>query len=222
MRRRSADVRARGLPPATVARLPRYLEALTAAADRGERTVASVALGEAVGLNPAIVRKDLSFLGTHGTRGVGYDVSSLTAGISSALGLAADRRVVIVGAGNLGTALARYPGFTPRGFTVAAMVDTDPAKVGRRIAGLRVDHADELADLVAAHALSLAVLAVPVAAAADAAARVVDAGIAAILDFSAAVIDTPPHVVVRRVDLATELQILSFYGSVAGGLPAAG
>jgi redox-sensing transcriptional repressor len=217
------DARVRALPAATVARLPRYLEALTAASDRGERTVASVELARSVGLNPAIVRKDLSFLGTHGTRGVGYDVAGLAARISSALGRTAERAVVIVGAGNLGTALARHTGFARSGFTIAALCDAHPAKVGRRIAGLRVDHIDELPTLVDTLALSLAVLAVPAASAVEAAARIVDAGITAILDFSAALIDAPPHVVVRRVDLATELQVLSFYGAAAAeGLPAAG
>jgi len=218
-----ADSGVRDLPAATVARLPRYLEALTALSEDGERTVSSLGLARAVGLNPANVRKDLSFLGSHGTRGVGYEVAALTSAISLALGLTADRRVVIVGAGNLGTALASYDGFARRGFSIAAIVDIDPERVGTLIGAHRVEHADALAAIVAARGVSVAVLAVPASGAARAAVEAVAAGIGAILNFSSALLDVPDHVAVRSVDLSTELQILSFYGTRSGGdLTAAG
>ena len=213
----------RDLPAATVARLPRYLEALTALSESGERTVSSLGLARAVGLNPANVRKDLSFLGSHGTRGVGYEVVALTDAISHALGLTADRHVVIVGAGNLGTALASYDGFARRGFSIAAIVEIDPQRVGMRIGAHLVEHADTLTTIVAERGVSVAVLAVPAPGAARAAQEVVAAGIGAILNFSSALLDVPAHVAVRSVDLSTELQILSFYGTRSGGdLTAAG
>jgi redox-sensing transcriptional repressor len=179
------------------------------AADR-VASVSSERLAELAGVNAAKVRKDLSYLGSYGTRGVGYEVDYLTFQMSRELGLTHDWPVVIVGAGNLGQALANYAGFDERGFPVAAVVDIDPAKVGTMIGRVSVRHIDELPELVGA-ADSIGVIATPAAAAQDAADRLVGAGVTAILNFAPQILTVPRGVTVRKVDLAVELQILSFY-----------
>src|SRR5215467_13081698 len=122
----------RRIPEATVARLPLYYRALVETGERSVATISSERLAELAGVNAAKVRKDLSYLGSYGTRGVGYDVQYLVFQMSRELGLTQDWPVVIVGVGNLGQALANYAGFRDRGFPVAALVDADPAKVGQR------------------------------------------------------------------------------------------
>lgn len=211
----------RRIPDATVARLPAYLQALVDAAEAGLRTISSDELARAAGLNSAKVRKDLSFLGTYGTRGVGYRVPELTSEISDVLGLTDERPVVIIGVGNLGRALASYDGFARRGFTVAALVDVDPALIGTDVAGHRVTSADALPAVVAEQQVGLAVLATPAAVAQAVADQVVAAGVTAILNFAPTHLDVPDRVTVRTVDLSTELQILSFYAHLAGDLPVA-
>ena len=193
-----------------MARLPIYLRILyDLAADR-VTSVSSERLAELAGVNAAKVRKDLSYLGSYGTRGVGYEVDYLTYQMSRELGLTHDWPVVIVGAGNLGQALANYAGFDERGFPVAAVVDIDPAKVGTTIGRVAVRHIDDLPELVGAgHAIG--VIATPAGAAQDAADRLVGAGVTAILNFAPQILTVPRGVSVRKVDLAVELQILSFY-----------
>lgn len=203
---------ARRIPAKTVSRLPRYLQALVQAADHGAVTISSDDLARASGVNSANVRKDLSFLGAQGIRGVGYDVGSLTAEISDVLGLGDDRPVMIVGVGNLGRALATYHGFVRRGFTVAALVDADPAKVGVQVGHLKVEPFDDVARIVAERAVTIAVLAIPAEHAQAAADALTGAGVTAILNFAPVHLEVPDGVSVRTVDLSTELQILSFYG----------
>src|SRR4051794_24580978 len=134
----------RRIPEATVARLPLYLRSLLEAAESKTTTVSSERLAEMAGVNAAKVRKDLSYLGSYGTRGVGYDVEYLLFQISRELGLTQDWPVVIVGAGNLGQALANYGGFGQRGFPVVALIDADATKVGSTIHGVVVRHLDDL------------------------------------------------------------------------------
>jgi redox-sensing transcriptional repressor len=208
------------IPEATVARLPLYLQVLIAASEDGQRTVSSVDLASAAGLTSAMVRKDLSFLGTYGTRGVGYQVAELTTEISSVLGLTDDRPVVIVGVGNLGRALASYEGFTRRGFEVCSLVDADPAVVGQPVGDHVVEHVDDLPDIVARHGITIAVLATPATHAQQVTDTLVAAGVTAVLNFAPVHLEVPPGVTVRKVDLSTELQILSFYEHLAD-LPAA-
>src|SRR6188472_4420020 len=136
--------RGRRIPEATVARLPVYLRILLDQSESGTSNVSSEELAELAGVNAAKVRKDLSYLGSYGTRGVGYEVEYLLYQISRELGLTRDWPVVIVGAGNLGQALANYGGFGDRGFPVAAVVDVDPAKVGTEVSGTIVRHLDDL------------------------------------------------------------------------------
>src|SRR6204780_5697860 len=141
-----ANGRPDGIPEATVARVPIYLRARYGLAERGVSTVASEALAAAAGVNSAKLRKDLSHLGSYGVRGVGRDGDYLLYQVSRTLGLTQDWPVVIVGAGNLGRALANYGGFVSRGFTISAMLDSDPTIVGSRIARLTIRHVDELED----------------------------------------------------------------------------
>lgn len=201
----------RGIPEATVARLPVYLRALAHLADDGHETVSSDALAVAAGVNSAKVRKDLSHLGSYGTRGVGYDVNYLVHQISRELGLTQDWDVVIVGVGNLGHALANYGGFAERGFRIAALVDADRRRVGEELAGLQVRHIDDLDTIVKESQASIGVIATPAHAAQEVADRLVGAGVTSILNFAPVVLTVPTGVDLRKVDLSIELQILSFH-----------
>jgi redox-sensing transcriptional repressor len=200
-----------GIPEATVARLPVYLRALYALADRDIATVSSEELAAAAGVNSAKLRKDLSHLGSYGTRGVGYDVEYLVYQVSRELGLTQDWPVVIVGAGNLGRALANYGGFASRGFRIAALLDCDPGVVGTMIGRHTVRSAADIEDVVAAHAVSIGVIATPAVAAQDVCDRLVAAGVTSILNFAPVVLNVPSGVDVRKVDLSIELQILAFH-----------
>src|SRR5690242_594648 len=200
-----------GIPEATVARLPIYLRALYGLAERGISTVASEELAAAAGVNSAKLRKDLSHLGSYGIRGVGYDVDYLVYQVSRTLGLTQDWPVVIVGAGNLGRALANYGGFVSRGFTISAMLDSDPAIVGSRIATLTVRPVDELEAVVATHKVAIGVIATPAGSAQAVCDRLVAAGVTSILNFAPLVLSVPEGVDVRKVDLSIELQILAFH-----------
>jgi redox-sensing transcriptional repressor len=201
----------REVPDATVARLPVYLRALHSLAELGEETVSSEALATAAGVNSAKLRKDLSYLGSYGTRGVGYDVELLVDQISRVLGLTRHWKVALIGVGNLGHALARYTGFAGRGFQIAALFDTDPERIGEPLGGLTIRPMDDLAAVVAAEGISMGVIATPAPAAQDVANRLVAAGVSSILNFAPAVLAVPDGVDVRKVDLAIELQILSFH-----------
>ncbi|MDG4791645.1 redox-sensing transcriptional repressor Rex [Micromonospora sp. WMMD1102] len=211
------------LPEATVARLPEYLRALHNLAETGNDTVSSEELAAAAGVNSAKLRKDLSQLGSYGTRGVGYDVALLIDQIEFVLGLTQCRSVALVGVGNLGHALAGYAGFTGRGFRIAALFDADPARLGEEISGLTVRHIDELPRVAAEESIAIGVIATPATAAQSVADQLVAAGVTSILNFAPCVLAVPDGVDVRKVDLAIELQILSFHEhrkAALTGLPA--
>ena len=202
------------VPPATVARLPHYLRALRDIQAEGVRTTSSSELADASGVGSAQLRKDLSYLGSFGTRGVGYDVGSLTAVIEGALGLGSVHRLAIVGLGNLGLALANYSGYTKRGFQVVALLDVDASVVGTRPSGgLVVEHVDDLEKVVEREDVTMAVLATPGPAAQPVAARLVAAGVREILSFAPVALQLPDDAVVRSVDVAGELQILAFHAA---------
>jgi redox-sensing transcriptional repressor len=201
----------RRIPEATVARLPVYLRSLVDVAEAKTVTISSERLAEMAGVNAAKVRKDLSYLGSYGTRGVGYDVEYLLYQIRRELGLMQDWPVVIVGIGNLGQALANYRGFSARGFRVAALVDADPTKVGETVGDLTVRALDDLPATVQDDGVAIGIIATPATAAQEVADRLVAAGVTAILNFAPAVLSVPEGVSVRKVDLSIELQILSFY-----------
>jgi redox-sensing transcriptional repressor len=204
-------VRERPIPEATVGRLPVYLRALVEMAETGTVTVSSEELADAAGVNSAKVRKDLSHLGSYGTRGVGYDVAYLIHQVRRELGLTQHWPVLIAGVGNLGHALANYRGFTERGFRIAALVDADRAKVGERVDGMRIRHVDEIPAIVAEQDIAIGLICTPAQAAQDVADRMVQSGIRSILNFAPAIISVPAGVSLRKVDLSIELQILAFY-----------
>jgi redox-sensing transcriptional repressor len=204
-------VTARAIPEATVGRLPVYLRALVEMAEDGRTTTSSEDLADAAGVNSAKVRKDLSYLGSYGTRGVGYDVAYLIHQVRRVLGLTQDWPVLIAGIGNLGHALANYRGFAERGFRVVALVDADPTKVGEIVAGVQVRPVEEMPALVRQHDVAIGIVCTPAAGAQEVADRMVEAGIRSILNFAPAVIAVPPEVSLRKVDLSIELQILGFY-----------
>ncbi|MGI8537539.1 MAG: redox-sensing transcriptional repressor Rex [Mycobacteriales bacterium] len=199
------------VPDATVARLPVYLRALHALAESGRTTVSSEALAGAAGVGSAKLRKDLSHLGSYGTRGVGYEVDELVVHISRALGLGRRWPVVLIGVGNLGRALAGYGGFVDRGFAIAALLDADQTRVGERIGGQVVRSFDDLDDVIRTVGVCIGVIATPAGAAQDVCDRLVDAGVTSILNFAPTVLRVPAGIDVRKVDLSNELQILCFH-----------
>jgi redox-sensing transcriptional repressor len=211
---------ARAVPEATVARLATYLRVLGGLGEHAINTVSSQELATAAGVNSAMLRKDLSFLGSYGIRGVGYDVGTLTEEIARTLGLTVHRCVALIGVGNLGQALAGYAGFATRGFRITALIDADPARIGTAIQGLVVQSIADLDEIVAERQIAIAVLATPVSVAQEVCDRVVAAGVTSILNFAPVVLSVPAHVALRKVDLAAELQILSFHENrkVAAGL----
>src|SRR5688572_4093386 len=181
----------RKIPEATVARLPLYLRSLLEGQHAGLTTISSERLAELAGVNAAKVRKDLSYLGSFGTRGVGYDVQYLLFQMSRELGLTQDWPVVIVGVGNLGLALANYRGFGDRGFPVAALVDADPRRVGEAIGEVTVRHVDDLPVIVGELGVAIGVVATPAHAAQDVVDRLVAAGVRSILNFAPASVTVP-------------------------------
>lgn len=201
----------RHIPEATVARLPVYLRALVDVAEAKMATISSERLADLAAVNAAKVRKDLSYLGSYGTRGVGYDVEFLLYQISRQLGLTRDWPIVIVGVGNLGHALATYPGFAARGYRIVALLDADPKKIGEPLGEHRIRDMSELAAIAKGENVAIGVIATPATVAQEVADRLVEAGVASILNFAPTVISVPDHVALRKVDLSIELQILSFY-----------
>lgn len=198
------------IPKATVSRLPLYLHALEALQREGIQTVSSDLLAGRVNVNAAKVRKDLSFLGTHGVRGVGYGSGDLGQRIREALGLTRDFTVVIIGLGNLGTALANYDGFGEARFHIVGLYDADPEKVGTTVGGLRVRHVRQLAADVAENNVEIGIIATPAEVAQEVATTLVESGVRSILNFAQTVLHVG-DAEVRRVDLSTELQILGYY-----------
>lgn len=198
------------VPESTAARLPVYLRVLT-----GLGTVDSVSseeLAAACGVSSAQLRKDLSVLGTRGTRGVGYDVRGLRDALAAELGMQHDWPVVIVGGGNLGLALANYAGFTSRGFRVVGLVDADQLRVGEQVAdGLVIQPMADLARIIRRTHAVIAAIATPAESAQKVADDLVEAGITGILNFAPVVLSVPTGVAVRDVDLGVELQLLAFH-----------
>ncbi len=208
---RSSTESARDIPEATVARLPVYLRALTTLSEQGTATCSSEELAAVAGVNSAKLRKDLSYLGSYGTRGVGYDVDYLSYQIAREIGVTQDWPVVIVGIGNLGHALASYSGFRSRGFRVVALLDADPERADEVVAGVLVRPFDDLEGIVAENRVAIGVIATPAVAAQDVADRMVACGVTSILNFASAVLAVPSGVYVRKVDLSIELQILAYH-----------
>jgi len=201
------------LPQATIARLPVYLRSLVMLANKGEQIISSDGLAQVAGTNAAQLRKDLSYLGEFGTRGVGYEVDQLINEISKWLGLLRDRAVIIVGLGRLGGALVGYQGFLEKGFRIVGAFDREPGIVGTKVDGLVVRHINELKDFAAGipGGIDIGIIATQAPSAQGVANRMVDAGVKSIINFAPITIDVPQGVVLRQVDLSVELQILSYY-----------
>lgn len=198
----------RAIPRATVARLAQYLQGL----DQLEgRTISSQAIAAVVGVGAAQVRRDLSYLGHQGVRGVGYDAEHLRRAIMRELGLVGTVGVAIIGAGNLGQALAGYGGFAERGFEVFSLYDIDHSKVGEQVNGLPIRHIDDMGADARSGRFAIAIIATPAEAAVEVLSQLNEAGIRSVLNFAPAVLRPPTAMEVRNVDLSTELQILSFY-----------
>jgi redox-sensing transcriptional repressor len=204
--------RPRTIPEATVARLAVYLRVLSALVDGGRSTVSSGELAAAAGVNPAGLRKDLSHLGPCGVRGVGYEVATLRDRISGVLGVERSRACVLVGIGNLGSALADYAGFGSRGFEFVGLFDAAPSRIGQRIGGLTVRPIDDMEEVVTATQASIGVITTPAEVAQSVCDRLAGAGVRSILNFAPVTLSAPEGVDVRKVDLSVELQVLAFVG----------
>jgi redox-sensing transcriptional repressor len=200
----------RDVAASTVRRLSLYLQFLDECAQGGQATVSSGALAERGGASPAQVRKDLSFFGSFGRRGVGYNVPLLAARLREILGLDRRYRVILIGAGRVGTALAAYPGFRARGFDVTAVYDAAPARVGKAVDGLVVRAVERLEADLAAEPADIAVIATPADAAQGIADRLVRAGVRALLTFAPVTLTVPPGVTVAGVNMALELEALCY------------
>ncbi|GAB2757529.1 hypothetical protein GCM10027174_37110 [Salinifilum aidingensis] len=203
--------RAKVIPEAAVARLAVYLRVLSEMRAQEVSTVSSEALASAAGVNSAKLRKDLSYIGSYGTRGVGYEIAVLIGQIERTLGLTRSHSVAVVGIGNLGHALANYPGFPGRGFPVSALFDLDEDLIGVPVGGLAVQHVDEIPGACTERGITIGVIATPAQGAQEVCDRLVAGGVTCILNFAPVVLQVPENVEVRKVDLAVEMQILSFH-----------
>lgn len=199
------------IPGTTIERLPMYLRCLLEAQSQRMPIVNSQVLADMCGTNAAQVRKDFSYLGELGTRGIGYDVNGLVAHISSVLGVTELRQAVLVGYGRFGSALLGYPGFTERGFEIVAVLDADPEKIGSDVGGVIVADIADLEDVIAASGAEIAILATPAKATQAIVNRLVSAGVRGILNLAPVRLSVPEGIAVRQVCLSTELQVLSFH-----------
>ena len=199
------------IPRKTIYRLSIYLRCLARLHENGISTVSSDALAKAAGVKPTQLRKDLAYFGTFGTRGLGYDVTELFKKISEELGTSRLQPVILVGVGHLGLALLLYRGFEKEGFEITAAFDAEPlrqrdAEIKQPVYGM-----NELPDFVKTHHIKMGILAVPAVAAQEVANQLVQAGITGILNFSPIVLSVPEEVIVNNVNVAIELENLSYF-----------
>ncbi|RPF49308.1 redox-sensing transcriptional repressor [Thermodesulfitimonas autotrophica] len=199
------------IPEATVSRLSIYSRYLQRLERDGVVTVSSNEIAKGVGVSSAQVRKDLAYFGEFGTRGVGYNVKDLMHYILRILGLTRPWPVVLVGAGNLGTALCTYRGFKDRGFNIVGVFDNDLLKIGKRIQDLEVLPVERIPEVVAEHNVRIGIITVPQSETQGVADILVKAGVNALLTFGPTVVQVPEDVVVRNVDLSIKLEVLTFY-----------
>lgn len=204
---------AKQIPSATVARLPLYARALLSLSSRGVTVTSSQMLASESHTNAAQVRKDLSYMGAFGTRGLGYDVKYLLSQINRYLGLDRNWTVALAGFGQLGHALVGYKGFSERGFSIVAIYDADPGIVGTDFNSVKVEDSRKMSDSLADKPVDIGIIATPAGVAQEVADAYVRGGVKSILNFAPTVIRVPPDVSVRNVDLSIELQVLSFYHS---------
>ncbi len=199
------------IPPTTIIRLPLYLRCLKELKDKGVSYIPSHELAEKAGSNAAQLRKDLSYLGEFGTRGVGYNIKHLYFQISKSLGLNKKYKLAIVGMGKLGPALKHYKGFSESGFEVAAVFDNDQKKIGQKINHNIIEDVENLVNSIKNKKIEIGIITTTVEAAQQIADKMVIGGIKAILNFAPTYLEVPSRVILRQVDLSNELQVLSFY-----------
>lgn len=204
------------IPEPTLVRLTVYTRCLADMVKEGEEVVSSDELAHRAGVNAAQVRKDLSYLGSYGRRGVGYNVLHLSERIAVAMGLTRERTFIIVGVGKLGSALLGYAGFLAKGFKPEAAFDADYTKVGLSIGGVDIRGISELAGFVAANKTDIAILTVPAEHAQKVADELVTAGIKAILNFAPVVVKVPSSIQIRQVELSSEMEVLAHYLNMQG------
>nr|AGQ20049.1 AT-rich DNA-binding protein [Candidatus Actinomarina minuta] len=200
----------RKIPPATVKRLPLYLQCLDQI-DSDSIGISSKNLADLAKVNDAQVRRDLSYLGTLGTRGVGYDIKTLRNQLQLELGLVEGWSAVIVGVGNLGSALAHYGGFKDKGFGVVGLFDDDPKKINSQVAGLVVTPLSKMEEYCKKYNVAIGIIATPGEYAQGVADQLIDCGVRSILNFAPVLLKNVKDVQIRSVDLSQELQILSYY-----------
>ncbi|MBS3956661.1 MAG: redox-sensing transcriptional repressor Rex [Clostridiales bacterium] len=210
-----SSVRSERIPQGVIERLPAYLSVLLQLRAQGSETVSSARLGEVTDINPAQIRRDLTHFGQFGKRGVGYDVLTLIERIQAILGSDHAHRLVLVGAGHLGSAIAAYDGLRARGFTIVGVFDDDPAKIGARVGDYIVRDVTDLERTVREQAVRIGVIAVPAKSAQEVAARLVSAGVLVILNYSSAMISVPAHVTLHNTDPVRELLHTLYYLSQA-------
>lgn len=199
------------IPRPTIERLPLYLRSLTQLAQSDVEVVSSEELGQMLAITSVQIRKDLAYFGEFGRRGVGYDVSNLISQVTEILGVDRPNKYAIVGAGNLGQALARYGGFAEYGFTLAAIFDSDPAKIGQKVAGKQILPVEKIAEVVQAQAIKIGVVSVPAPAAQRVASQLVEGGVLAIWNFAPTRVTVPPQIEVRQENLIIGLLALSYH-----------
>ena len=199
------------IPDIIIGRLPVYLRALQRLADRGIQTTSSQELGEIVGISAAQIRKDISQFGEFGKQGTGYSIPFLIERVRGILKVDRVWDVAIVGMGDMGHALARYNGFTDRGFRVKMVFDNDPEKIGQIVAGFEINDANAMAEKIKQNKIKIAMLTVPATAAQDIAEQLVKAGVKAILNYAPISLAVPSGVRVQYIDPATHLQRMTYY-----------
>lgn len=199
-----------------------YLSALIRLRQAGQATVSSARLSEVTSVNPAQIRRDLTHFGSFGRRGIGYDVGVLIDRIQRILGTDHTHRIALVGAGNLGSAVAGYDGLRKHGFLVSAIFDVDPSRIGMRIGDVLVRHVDEMRRVVIDQSIRIGVIAVPPHSAQSVASAMADAGIRVILNYTPAIVDVPPDVTLHNTDPVLELLHTLYYLSDSDGMASAG
>ena len=200
----------RNIPPATVQRLPLYLQCLQQLDDTSVG-ISSKKIAQIAKVNDAQVRRDLSYLGSLGTRGVGYDVSTLHKQLELELGLVDGLSAIIIGIGNLGSALAQYGGFTEKGFKIVGLFDSDSRKLNNKIGGLTIKPLSDIKDTCEKYNVAIGIIATPESVAEEIADKLIECGVKSILNFAPTMLKNKTVIQIRSVDLSQELQILSYY-----------
>jgi redox-sensing transcriptional repressor len=199
------------IPDIVIGRLPVYLRALTRLAQEGHEVTSSHELGQRLGISSAQIRKDLSHFGGFGKQGTGYQIAHLVEQLRQVLKVDKDWEVALVGAGDLGSALAHYKGFSSRGFHITYVFDNSPQKVGHKLGNFDITSTDDMARIIAERGIKIAMIAVPAEKAQEVADQLIQAGIRAILNYAPISLNVPPHVRVQHIDPVVHIQRMTYY-----------